>query len=396
MSSSPPTHTIHPKRLSYPTNPLSFPDPIIYTPATTHSHSLILLHGRGDNAENFAALLTLMQIPAYANRTLLECLPTTKFILPTATLTHASRFAEMRLRQWFDCWSYFEQEEREELQVEGLRATVGHVHGLIRREVELVGAGNVVLGGLSQGCAASLISLLSWEGEPFAGVVGMCGWLPFRKFAEESFGRKLYGEDKEFDEGNAELENDKHAEDEEGPVPTNILVAKSKQGLSSGKVLGSSLGSKVDAAQPKRESAVGPLSTADSQAGAIKDLIDMLDLKGQPSMLFRQVPVFLGHGANDETVPAQRTPEASRVLNKLGTESTYKLYPDLMHWYSPAMLGDVVDFLMTKLPEGAVVVGEPGHVSSARADERCKHHQWAVECKICESSKVFEDSENDI
>lgn len=42
-----------------------------------------------------------------------------------------------------------------------------------------MGKENVVLWGLSQGCATSLSSLLTWDGEPFAAVVGMCGWLPF-------------------------------------------------------------------------------------------------------------------------------------------------------------------------------------------------------------------------
>jgi hypothetical protein len=52
-------------------------------------------------------------------------------------------------------------------------------------EIELVDAKNVVLWGLSQGCAASLVALLTWDGEPFGAVVGMCGWLPFRKHLEE-------------------------------------------------------------------------------------------------------------------------------------------------------------------------------------------------------------------
>lgn len=41
-------------------------------------------------------------------------------------------------------------------------------------------AQNVILGGLSQGCAAALIATLLWDGEPLAAAFGMCGWLPYR------------------------------------------------------------------------------------------------------------------------------------------------------------------------------------------------------------------------
>lgn len=43
-----------------------------------------------------------------------------------------------------------------------------------------MGAENVILGGLSQGCAAALVATLLWNGEPLAAVFGMCGWLPYR------------------------------------------------------------------------------------------------------------------------------------------------------------------------------------------------------------------------
>lgn len=55
------------------------------------------------------------------------------------------------------------------------------LHALLRAEIaEVPGdARNVVLGGLGQGCAASLVAMLLWEGPPLGAVVGMCGWLPF-------------------------------------------------------------------------------------------------------------------------------------------------------------------------------------------------------------------------
>ena len=56
------------------------------------------------------------------------------------------------------------------------------IHDLLRREIETVGAENVFLGGLGQGCAAGLIALMMRKGrEPLGGFVGMCEWLPLAR-----------------------------------------------------------------------------------------------------------------------------------------------------------------------------------------------------------------------
>lgn len=67
------------------------------------------------------------------------------------------------------------------MQVQGLRETSAFLHDLLSQEIEIVQAEDVVLIGLSQGCAASIIATLLWEGEAFGALVGMCGYLPFRK-----------------------------------------------------------------------------------------------------------------------------------------------------------------------------------------------------------------------
>jgi hypothetical protein len=40
--------------------------------------------------------------------------------------------------------------------------------------------------GLSQGCAASIVAMLLWKGERIGALVGMCGYVPFRKGMYES------------------------------------------------------------------------------------------------------------------------------------------------------------------------------------------------------------------
>jgi hypothetical protein len=87
-------------------------------------------------------------------------------------------FQQMPINQWFDLWLVTALTDRGYLQIDGLCETSAYIYGLLQKEIGLVGSKNVILGGLSQRCAAVLVSLLTWQGEPIAGAVGMCGWLP--------------------------------------------------------------------------------------------------------------------------------------------------------------------------------------------------------------------------
>ena len=59
--------------------------------------------------------------------------------------------------------------------IDGLRETSFYIHRLLWGAVMEVGAMNVILGGLSQGYAATSVLLLPWEGEPLAAAFAMCG-----------------------------------------------------------------------------------------------------------------------------------------------------------------------------------------------------------------------------
>lgn len=63
---------------------------------------------------------------------------------------------------WFDAYSLLDIDERQELQVEGLKESVLHVLGVIESEGERLGGRteNVFLGGMSQGMATALWTLL--------------------------------------------------------------------------------------------------------------------------------------------------------------------------------------------------------------------------------------------
>ena len=163
--------------------PSTYPNPLIVPPLKTHKETWIILHGRGSNAQKFGPELLATPIPGHG--TLAQELPHAKFIFPTASLRRATIYKRSLITQWFDNWSLQAPTQREELQIEGLRETTAFIHGLLREEIASVGAENVVLGGLSQGCAAALIATLLWDGKPLAAVFGMCGWLPYRAHMQE-------------------------------------------------------------------------------------------------------------------------------------------------------------------------------------------------------------------
>jgi predicted esterase len=116
-----------------------------------------------------------------------QALPHARFVFPTAPKQRATAYRRSKIRQWFDDWHLgFAADEVDSrydlgLQTTGMGRTVAYLHGLIAREAEVVGGTrNVILGGISQGCAVSLVASLLWEGEDgLGGVVGMCGWLPY-------------------------------------------------------------------------------------------------------------------------------------------------------------------------------------------------------------------------
>lgn len=64
-----------------------------------------------------------------------------------------------------------------------------------------------------------------------------------------------------------------------------------------------------------------------------------------PSMAFQRIPLFLGHGMEDEKVPLHLGQEAASYLKAMGMNVSGREYKGLAHWYSPAMLGDLIDSL---------------------------------------------------
>ncbi|KAI9148793.1 alpha/beta-hydrolase [Paramyrothecium foliicola] len=289
-----------------------YPPPLIIPPLSLpHKHTFILLHGRGSNGEKFGP--TLLETPivneSQANRDsgntkcLAKAFPHARFVFPTAARRRATVYRRAYTHQWFDNWKLDPPAvDREELQVPGLHETVLYLHGLLKSEIAIVpgGAANIIFGGLSQGCAASLVTLLLWEGDPIGAAVGMCGWLPFRLRLEEQV--------------------DENGDTDQDEDFIDVFEAEESQE-----------------------------STLDPPARAIRWLRDELDFptisNSQSTLTFQKIPLFLGHGVEDDRVNIVLGREASKLLNKIGFETLWKEYGTLGHWYSADLLGDMVEFL---------------------------------------------------
>ncbi len=163
----------------------SFPEAHIISPLSTHTHTVILLHGRDSNGPEFAQ--ELFQGEFSAEKTLPQYFPGFKWIFPSAHRSYSTVFQE-DLVEWFDIYSLTDPSEQEELQIGGLRDSVTVIHGLIADEVKTLGPSHcdrIILGGISQGCATAMTTLLTGPCG-IGAFIGFAGWLPLMGCVKEA------------------------------------------------------------------------------------------------------------------------------------------------------------------------------------------------------------------
>ncbi|THV47681.1 hypothetical protein BGAL_0295g00040 [Botrytis galanthina] len=158
------------------------PTPFIVESPNPNQNSLVLLHGTSSWGVPFAQeLMALVHFDAL--------LPYTKLTFPSGTLRKTTVFGGNLTNAWFDIADFSDRTIGEEQQKEGLRDSVEYLGKLIKDVVDNESHEDrkVFIGGLSQGCAMSVILLLSGELDRLevlqkvGGFVGFSGWLPFAK-----------------------------------------------------------------------------------------------------------------------------------------------------------------------------------------------------------------------
>ena len=171
--------------------PSDFPVPHIILPTQPHQYTIIALHGRGSNGPEFTE--DLFEDKSSQGLTLAEHFSHCKWVFPSSQERYSTVFQE-EMDEWFDIYSLTDPSTKEELQVEGLRDSVQHILDIISKELEFVPAGNLVLLGISQGCATAIHALLAGQHQ-LGGFIGIAGWLPFRKQVDNQAAlNKFYSE----------------------------------------------------------------------------------------------------------------------------------------------------------------------------------------------------------
>jgi predicted esterase len=141
-------------------------------PAATHHHTVIFLHGRDSTAQEF--MEELFESQGSDDLTLPQSFPSTKWVFPTAPMITSSRFG-CEMSQWFDMHSTEDPHEEENEQ--NLLPSIKRIQDIVAKEAAIVGPHNVVLAGISQGCATAIHALLS-DNVRLGGFIGLCSWLP--------------------------------------------------------------------------------------------------------------------------------------------------------------------------------------------------------------------------
>ena len=156
---------------------------------TEHTHTVILLHGRGSTVAEFVSGLEATTDPE--DRNLFQLLPTIRWVFPQSEMRTTARPPVECIPQWYDNWNISQQ--RPELQIMGLRESVASLRAIAKREADRLGGRweRVVIGGYSQGASAAAHTLLNLsadgEGEQRLGglmVFGSVMAFPGKSLAE--------------------------------------------------------------------------------------------------------------------------------------------------------------------------------------------------------------------
>ncbi|KAK3334201.1 Alpha/Beta hydrolase protein [Cercophora scortea] len=175
----------------------------IVDPATgnPHTHTIILLHGRDSEAEEFALEFFECEASTQDNnvdktndsvvsdRTIQALFPTVRWVFPQAQHLRSERF-DVEMSQWFDMWAVEDPQTRSEMQLPGLKASVERLCRVITEEEQLLPRSRIILGGISQGFATSLAALFADGEGGFAGLCGFSSWFPLADQCTSAIGQE--------------------------------------------------------------------------------------------------------------------------------------------------------------------------------------------------------------
>lgn len=128
-----------------------------------HTHTVVFLHGRGDNARDFAASLRASRDSR--GRNLVEAFPSFRWVFPQAPTRELASSPGTKWPQWFDVWNVRDFAENEDLQAAGLQEVIPSIQRILADEAASLGGrwDRIVLAGISMGAATSVHLLFNLD-----------------------------------------------------------------------------------------------------------------------------------------------------------------------------------------------------------------------------------------
>ncbi|KAK3301127.1 uncharacterized protein B0H64DRAFT_429052 [Chaetomium fimeti] len=152
----------------------------IIEPSLEHTHTAIMLHGRGSDGPEFAEELAETMAPG--QKPLMDRFPSWRWVFPSSQELWSTAFEEM-LPAWFEAHSLTDTSARADLQMGGIRQSVAYIQSILDQEAARLGGETekVVIMGISQGGAIGMWTMLcqGYLGKLPGAFVGASTWLPF-------------------------------------------------------------------------------------------------------------------------------------------------------------------------------------------------------------------------
>lgn len=161
----------------------------IIEPSSDHTHTAIMLHGRGSNGPEFAEELSETVLPG--QKPLVQRFPGWRWVFLSSQELWSTAFEES-LSAWFEAHSLTDTSERQDLQTAGIGQSVSYIQTIVDREIARLGgaAERLVIAGISQGGAIGMWTLLCQRdvSRRLGAFVGVSTWLPFAGAIERLLG----------------------------------------------------------------------------------------------------------------------------------------------------------------------------------------------------------------
>lgn len=259
----------------------------IEQPTSQHTHTAIILHGRGSNGPEFAEEL-FGESNLSDGTSLTQRFPGWRWVIPSSPLVWSTTFQE-ELASWFDARSLTDITEQQGLQKKGIQDSVKYITSMLDEEIRELGGDSkrVVLGGMSQGGAVAMWTLLC-QPKRLGAFFATSTWLPFA----------------------ADIDR----------LSNNVLSRVEK-------------------------------SVAGAGTNEGKEFVESMvsALFSDPRVPSLSTPVFMGHGTDDGVVDCELGRQARCTLNQIGFSVEAKEYSGAEqegHWLKvPEEVDDISEFL---------------------------------------------------